>query len=214
MHGEAPRDAAPRALVTIASDDHLPQLAPGARRDERLMSLSRWRVAAGCVTVSREAFAVRSRETPVASTARHTGHGASAVDADGVLWHRKTRTAHRVGGPCQETAVAWWGEGVPSPGELHLIPHLALRTLHLGAHVVKPHTHLVRPRAGYVAAHATDHRDATQPALIGRRTAWVHLRADASRRRLTKRGLDQGRVLLVELGPLDCREELGHDLPP
>jgi len=80
--------------------------------------------------------------------------------------------------------------------------------------VVKPHTHLVRPRARYVTAHATDHRDATQPALIGRRTAGVHLRANASRRRLTKRGLDQGRVLLMELGPLDCREELGHDLPP
>jgi len=73
---------------------------------------------------------------------------------------------------------------------------------------------LVRSRARYVAANATDDRDPTQPAFIRRRTTRVHLWADASRRRLTKRGLDQGRVLLVELGPLDCREELGHDLPP
>ena len=55
-------------------------------------------------------------------------------------------------------------------------PHLAFRTLVIGADVVQSHVALVGPGARNMAADATDHGDATQPALIGRRTSRVDAR--------------------------------------
>jgi len=66
---------------------------------------------------------------------------------------------------------------------------------------------LVRSRARYVAAHATDDRDPTQPAFIRRRTTRVHPRGSARRTRFTERTLYQRGVLTLKLGPLNCGEE-------
>ena len=55
-------------------------------------------------------------------------------------------------------------------------PHLAFRTLVIEPDVTQAHVALIGPRARDVAADATDHRDATQPALIRRRTTWVDAR--------------------------------------
>lgn len=55
-------------------------------------------------------------------------------------------------------------------------PHLASVTLVLRADVMQAHVALVGPGARDVPANATDDGDATQPALIRRRTTWVDAR--------------------------------------
>ena len=55
-------------------------------------------------------------------------------------------------------------------------PHLAFRTLVIGSDVVQSHVALVGPGARNVTTHATDHGNATQPALIRRRTTGVDAR--------------------------------------
>ena len=123
----------------------------------------------------------------------------------------------------QETLRTGWGEGVrrgPAgcaggpgvPGTYQ--PHLAFRTLVLQVDVMQAHVALVRPCARDVAAHAADNGDATQPALIGRRSSRVHAWRGARALRLTQRCLDQAGVLLVQPRPLNCCQQLRHALPP
>ena len=79
---------------------------------------------------------------------------------------------------------------------------------------MQPHVALVGPCARDVTTHATDDGDATQPALIRRRTTWVDARGRASGLGLAQRGVNHPRVFLVKPGPLDRGVELRHGLPP
>ena len=107
---------------------------------------------------------------------------------------------HKPGTSDSYSGVGGWGTRV-----LHPATHHALTTLVILSDDMQPDAPLVGSRARDVTADATDDRDAAQPALIGRRTSRVNLRARARCLGLAQRGLDQTPVLLLQLGPLHCR---------